>query len=619
MEAGLAAPHSHRHRRGRAVEAPGDVCQRLQGGEVRPLGVVDDQQQGRGHGQVDGEPVEAVLDRPAFGRRPRPVRRPARRAQRCRSATRPCALDRAAPARTAGARRRRGSRARTRRRGRAGRASLARAAVCAAASSSEVLPAPASPSIVDQAAAAGFGGVEQLPDRRELLVPLQQCRRRRRHAHRRRSYAASRRLKRSATALPTPASSPASAPGRAPRTPRGSPARASSISSASSLLRAAPPGRIVGDGEPRQLQRSGRDRRRRASQPPAAREQRDEPAAPPGAGPCQDGPGAGPASIDASPASRVSSWPPTTRRDRLVREAGEAGAAQRDRQQQLEVHVGRVAAVEDPPRRHQREQGEQVARVPPGGVEEEVRVLGHLPPEPGEVGDPAWARTIGQRADGARPARRSSCPNEPTPTPAWIRTGARASAATPTIASTLGWSSRKSSERGCSLKPFAPTASAAAASARRADPRIEASERERECSVAHALLDHPAVLRSRTRRVDAERKDHRAAVDRLERPTCSSALRAVPSMSAPVCAVDVEGRDAKAPQALQLIRDDRAQGSRAAARDSARPTGIVADKLLPNPFVEAGRAEQSHLRGDRERPRQLHAGTAIPMRPSLAA
>ena len=64
--------------------------------------------------------------------------------------------------------------------------------------------------------------------------------------------------------------------------------------------------------------------------------------------------------------------------------------------------VGVVARPEDLAGRHQAEEGDEVGRVPPGGVDEEVRVLGHQPPEPGEVGD----RGVGEDEAGARIALR---------------------------------------------------------------------------------------------------------------------------------------------------------------------------------------------------------------------
>ncbi len=76
---------------------------------------------------------------------------------------------------------------------------------------------------------------------------------------------------------------------------------------------------------------------------------------------------------------------------------------------------------------------------------------------------PAWARMIGQRRLPAASSVRVG-PKEPTPEPAWIKTGASASAAAAKIGATFGWSRRKLSPRGCSLIPRAPAASASVAS-----------------------------------------------------------------------------------------------------------------------------------------------------------
>jgi hypothetical protein len=54
--------------------------------------------------------------------------------------------------------------------------------------------------------------------------------------------------------------------------------------------------------------------------------------------------------------------------------------------------VRQVAGVEDPTRRDQAEQGEQVCGGPPGGVEEEVGSVAHVAPEPPEVGQRAMCQ-----------------------------------------------------------------------------------------------------------------------------------------------------------------------------------------------------------------------------------
>ena len=75
------------------------------------------------------------------------------------------------------------------------------------------------------------------------------------------------------------------------------------------------------------------------------------------------------------------------------------------------------------------EQRDQVGRVPPRGVDEQVRVLGHHLPQPREVGDRAWARII--RASGNSPrGARCPAPSAGIPRPAWISTGTRRSWAT---------------------------------------------------------------------------------------------------------------------------------------------------------------------------------------------
>src|SRR5207248_4239205 len=49
--------------------------------------------------------------------------------------------------------------------------------------------------------------------------------------------------------------------------------------------------------------------------------------------------------------------------------------------------VWRVAAEHYLTRRHQRKEGEQVSGAPPGRVEEQIRVVGGIAPDPAEVAD----------------------------------------------------------------------------------------------------------------------------------------------------------------------------------------------------------------------------------------
>jgi hypothetical protein len=96
------------------------------------------------------------------------------------------------------------------------------------------------------------------------------------------------------------------------------------------------------------------------------------------------GPSAGPRSRGSSAARRRSSCPratdstcagvsPTWSAQRIATIAAAAG--------------GDVASEQDPARRHERKECEVVGWVPPGGVEEQARMVGEPPPDPGEVGD----------------------------------------------------------------------------------------------------------------------------------------------------------------------------------------------------------------------------------------
>jgi hypothetical protein len=82
-----------------------------------------------------------------------------------------------------------------------------------------------------------------------------------------------------------------------------------------------------------------------------------------------------------------SSWPVHDRRDLHGSEPNLERAANGDDCRCGRRSVGGVASEQDPARRREREQGKVVGRVPPGGVEEEVRVVVEPPPDPGEVGD----------------------------------------------------------------------------------------------------------------------------------------------------------------------------------------------------------------------------------------
>ena len=229
--------------------------------------------------------------------------------------------------------------------------------------------------------------------------------------------------------------------------------------------------------------------------------------------------------------------------DRLWRQSGEEPTAQSDCEDRFEVHVGGVAAEKEPPRRHQREQRDQITRIPPGGVEEEVGMGRNLLPEPAEVGDPGMSeddRTVAMRLGQSENRRAERADAEPGVNqnrhsrlggdgedlldsgmvePEALRAGMKLDP--------LG--ARGECVRGCRGHAF--------------DPGVEACEGRQSLRCASALLHHPLVL-GFVAGGHAKRKDHRAAAYRFEVSQGAPGRSASRQLIGAGVGVDVERSDA---------------------------------------------------------------------------
>ena len=113
-------------------------------------------------------------------------------------------------------------------------------------------------------------------------------------------------------------------------------------------------------------------------------------------------PGGGPSSAGASPASTRSRFPPATARICSGVQPGLQGAAEREHDAVRRPPVGRVAGPHDVGRGREREQGDEVDRVPPRRVDQHVRVRRQHAPQPREIRD----RGVGEDQRGVRVALR---------------------------------------------------------------------------------------------------------------------------------------------------------------------------------------------------------------------
>ena len=98
-------------------------------------------------------------------------------------------------------------------------------------------------------------------------------------------------------------------------------------------------------------------------------------------------PTAGPAGCSGSPAAIRSDCSEAMRADLCRRQADLDRRAQLGDRRHQRVAVGRVGREQDLAGRHEREQRLHVGRHPPGGVEQQVGMIGRDAPDPGQVDD----------------------------------------------------------------------------------------------------------------------------------------------------------------------------------------------------------------------------------------
>ena len=184
------------------------------------------------------------------------------------------------------------------------------------------------------------------------------------------------------------------------------------------------------------------------------------------------------------------------------------------------------------PGRDEREQRLQVGRHPPGGVEQQVRVVGGDAPDPRQVADPgvgedqprvgnspASCDGVQARAPGSR-GRRGSAP------------AARARAASATSAGRPGWSSVNCSARGWSLIPLAPAARQRSASATGSSCGLTRQNGTSSPSDSRGGLDHHVVGRRVAVGLVHREHERAARAGQLERPRAArSGVCFIPSGS----------------------------------------------------------------------------------------